>query len=180
MARNSAREEQLGENVDNVERIELPLDADRKRLVRELIDDIEHAVFPSLVRAIFDEVVAPHVIAMFGPKPHARTVGEPQTPAFRLLIRNLEPLAPPDPLDPLVVDDPARITQKRGYLAIAIAPVLTREFDGIGGQPFLVLAPLGHLALCRAMLAEHRTGAALGDLQRVTNMIDALAPARRA
>ncbi len=68
----------------------------------------------------------------------------------------------------------------RGGPAIAVAPVLAREFDNIGGQPFLTLAPLGHFALCRAMLAEAPASMAPGDLQRITVMIDALAAARRA
>src|SRR5690606_24692962 len=150
------------------------------RLVRELVDDVEHAVFPSLVRAILDEVVAPYVIAIFWTKPHARPVREPKPPAFWLLMGNLEPFTPPYPFDPLVVDKPTRMTQQRGDLAIAVAPVLAREFDRIGRQPILVLAASGHFALCRTMLAEHRTSAALGDLQRVTDVIDALASARRA
>lgn len=95
-------------------------------------------------------------------------------------MRHFQPYTPPDPLDPLVIDDPARYAQKRGNLAIAVASVLAREFDRIGGQPILVLAARGHFALCRTMLAEHCASTALGDLQRVTDMIDALAAARRA
>jgi len=34
-----------------------------------------------------------------------------------------------------------------------------------------------HLALRRAVLPERRTGAALGDMQMLSNMIDAGAPA---
>jgi len=39
------------------------------------------------------------------------------------------------------------MTQQRGDLAIAIASLLAGEFDGIGGQLFLVLALLGLFAL---------------------------------
>ena len=97
------------------------------------------------MRAIFDEIIRPHVIAIFGTKPHARTVGEPQTPAFRLLIWNLQPFALPDAFDPLVVDDPARMAQQRGDLAIAVAPVLTRELDGTAVSRFSSSRPVGTL-----------------------------------
>ena len=52
-----------------------------------------------------------------------------------------EPLAPPDALDPFVVDDPAsRRSQKLCDLPIAIAAVPAGEFNNVGGQPLLVLS----------------------------------------
>ena len=47
-------------------------------------------------------------------------------------------------------------------------------------QPLLVIAALRHLALCRAVLAERRTGATLGDAKGTTNMLDAGTATRRA
>ena len=38
-------------------------------------------------------------------------------------LKDLQPLTPPDPLDPLVVDDPACLLQQPGNLAIAVAAV---------------------------------------------------------
>ena len=45
----------------------------------------------------------------------------------------VEPFTPPDPLDPLGVDEPARATQQRRNLAIAIAAVLATSCDDVGG-----------------------------------------------
>lgn len=42
------------------------------------------------------------------PQTDAGTIVEPQAVPFGLLVGNLEPLAPPDRLDALVVDLPAR------------------------------------------------------------------------
>ena len=70
----------------------LPRHADRQAFVRELVDHVEHAILPSVVRAILDEVVGPHVIAMLRPQPDARAVRQPQPAAFGLLWR--EPSAP--------------------------------------------------------------------------------------
>jgi len=85
---------------------------------------------------------------------------------------DLQPLAPPDPLDPLVIDQPARIAQQRRDLAVAIAAIETGEFDDVGGQPlFVFTAPRGP-ALCRAMLPERRASTTLGDMQFMSDMLN--------
>jgi hypothetical protein len=95
--------------------------------VRELVDDVEHPEPPSIVRPVLDEVVGPDVVAMLGPQPDARSVRKPEPSAFGLLPGDLQPLASPDPLDTLVVHEPACSPQKRADLAIAIAAVLAGE-----------------------------------------------------
>ena len=129
----------------------------------ELVDHIEHAVLPALVGTVLDEVVGPDMIAVLGSEPDAGSVGEPQPAALGLLVRDLQPLASPDPLDPLIVDQPAGPAQQLGDLAIAIASILTGQFDDVGCQPLFVVTALRDLALRRAMLTERHTGAALGD-----------------
>ena len=121
------------------------------------------------------------MIAVLWPKTDARTVMQPQTTALGLSVWNLQPLTPPDPLDPLVVDDPAcLIPQHPRNLAIAIAAILSGQRDDVGGQPLLVVRAPRHLALRRAMLAERRTGPALGDMQVMSDMLDTGTPARGA
>ncbi len=78
---------------------------------------------------------------------------------------NLQPLTLPDTLDPLVVDDPARLAQELGDLAIAITAVLPGKLDNIGCETLLVVTTARDLALRRAMLPERRTGATLGDMR---------------
>ena len=123
--------------------------------------------------ALLDEVVRPHVVAVLGPEPNARSVIQPETAAFRLLGRDLQPLASPDTLDPLVVDCPARLAQQFGDLAVAIAAVLPGKLDNIGGETLLVLTTARDLALRRAMLPERRTGATLGDMQLRSDLLNA-------
>jgi hypothetical protein len=65
---------------------------------------------------------------------------------------DLQPLALPDTLDPLVVDYPARLAQERGDLAVAIAAVLPGKLDNIGCETLLVVTTARDLALRRAML----------------------------
>ena len=132
------------------------------------------------MRAILDEVVGPHVIAMLRSQADARAVRQPQATAFGLLLGDLQALAPPNPLHPLVVDQPACVTQQSCDLAVAIAAILSGKLDDVGRQPLLVIAALRHLALRRAMLTERRTGATLGDAKLTTNMLDAGTATRRA
>ena len=90
---------------------------------------------------------------------------EPEPAALGLLVGNLQPLAPPDPFDPLVVDDPARLLRSSsGDLAIAVAAILAGQFDDVGGQPLFVFSAPRDLALRRAVLPERRAGPALGDM----------------
>jgi hypothetical protein len=84
-------------------------------------------------------------------------------------------------LDALVVDHPARgRAQQLGDLAVAVPPVPARELDDVGRQPLFIITAPRELALRRAVLAEGRAGAALGDLQLVANVLDAGAPSRGA
>ena len=120
------------------------------------------------------------MIAVLGSEPDAEPIGQPQATAFRLPCGNLQPLASPDPLDTLVVDEPACSAQQLGDLAVAVAPILPSKLDDVGAEPLLVVTALRNLTLRRAMLAERRTGAALGDGQLASNMLDAGAATRGA
>src|SRR6266851_9841167 len=73
-----------------------------------------------------------------------------------------------------------RSTRMRDDLAIAVAAILPGQLDDIVRQPcFIVTAPRD-LALRRAMLPERRTGTALGNRQRSSDMLDAGAATRGA
>ena len=109
-----------------------------------------------------------------GTKSNAGSVREPQPAALRLLGGNFQPLAPPDPLDPFVVDDPAGgRSQKLRNLPIAIAAVPTGELNDVGGQPLLVISPRRNAALRRTMLPKHTADPSLGQFQTGSNMVDA-------
>ena len=120
------------------------------------------------------------MIAVRRPKTDARSVIKPQPPALGLFGGNLQTLAPPDPLDPLVIDLPPRPAQERRDLAVAVAAIETGEFNDVGGQPLLVFRAPRRLALGRAMLAERRASATLGDMQVMADMLDTGTPARGA
>ena len=161
--------------------IELPATADGEALVRGLVDDVQHAVLSPLVGAILDEVVGPGMVQPLGWQTDTRSVRHKQPTAFGLPGRDIQPLAPPDPLDPLVIDDPTRrATQQLDDLAIAKAAVLAGEFDEVGRELRLVVAAPRDLSLGRAMLRKHAADPPLGQLQLTTNMLGAGQAARGA
>ena len=133
-----------------------------------------------IMGAVLDKVVGPDVVAVLRPQTDAGAVRQPQACALGLLRRNLQPLAPPDPLDALVVHEPAGSAQKRADLAIAVAAILAGELDEVGRERLLVVTAPRHLALCRAMLTERPAGPALGDPQGLHDVLDTGAAARRA
>ena len=113
----AAQDEQVGQNVDDIDCFELAGDTDRQAFVGKLVNDIEHPISASIVGAVLDKIVGPDVIAVLRPQPDARSVGQPEPASFGLFIGDLQPLASPDALDPLVVDYPARLAQQPCHLA---------------------------------------------------------------
>jgi hypothetical protein len=139
----------------------------------ELVEHVEHPILATIVGAVLDKVVGPDMIALLRAQPNARSIGQPEPTALGLLRRDLQPLASPDTLDPLVVNYPTRLTQELGDLAIAVAAVLPGKLDNVGGETLLVVTTARDLALRRAMLPERRTGATLGDMQLRSDLLNA-------
>ena len=142
-------------------------------LMGELIDDVEHAVLASVMRTVLNEVVGPDVVGSLGPQADARAVRKPKTAAFGLLVGDLEPLSLPDPLDPPVTHRPAGLAQQGSDLTVAVAAILARQLNYIGRQSFGIFSAPRGFALRRAVLPERRTGATLGDMQMLSDMLDA-------
>jgi hypothetical protein len=120
------------------------------------------------------------MIAVLRRQADARSVRQPQASSLRLLGRNLQPLASPDPLDPLVVHEPACIAQQGRDLAVAVAAIATRQLDQVSREGLLVTSAPRRLALCRAVLPESPAGATLGDAHHVHHVLDTGATARGA
>src|SRR3954468_5839 len=180
VARHTAQDEEIGQDIDHVHGLELAGDPDRQALVRELVDDVEHAVLPSVVGAVLDEVVGPDVVRALGSEPDAGSVRQPEPPALGLLPRDLKPFPPPEPLDTLAVDPPTGLAQQRRDPAIAVAAVPSGERDDVGGQRHLVVGRARRLALRGAVLAENPAGSSLGHAELGDNMLHAGAAASRA
>ena len=82
------------------------------------------------------------------------------------------PLASPDPLDPLVVDEPASLLQQPGDLAIAVAALLPGKLNDAGSELLFVFTAPRYLALRRAVLPERRTDATLRSFHDCSDLLD--------
>ncbi len=111
---------------------------------------------------------------------HARPIVQPEPPLFLLLLRNLQPFAPPDTFDPLVVHVPARIVEQTCDHPISVAAILICQLDDIVGQPVFVDTSLRSFALCGSMLPKCAAGPALGNAKLLPHTVDAFATTRRA
>src|SRR5215217_6420336 len=173
MLGHSAQDEEIGQHIDHVDGFQFAIDTDRQTLARELVDNVEHAISPPVMRAIFEEIVRPDVIGSLWPQTDAGAVGQPKTPTFGLLVWDFQPLASPDALNPAIANHPAGPAQQGCNLAVAVATILASQFDDICRQPLRIHATLWQLPLRRAMLPERRTGATLGHLQLTADVLNA-------
>ena len=92
MSGKAPQDEQVGQNVDHIDRLELAGDTDHQTFVGELVEHVEHPILAPIVGAVLDKVVGPDVIALLRPQPNARSVGQPEPAALGLLMGNLQPL----------------------------------------------------------------------------------------
>ena len=138
-------------------------------------------LLPPFVRAILDEVIGPDMVGPLGAQTDTGSVRKPDATVLGLFGGDLQPLAPPDPLDPLVVNDPAGgRTQHLCDLPIAKAAVAAGQLNDVGGQPLLIVWPRRNAPLGGPMLSKHLADPALRQSQLASNMVDAGAAARGA
>lgn len=123
--------------------------------------------------SIFDKIVRPDVVGIFGTQANAGSLVEPKTPTFGLFGRYFQPLTPPDPSDPLGIHSPALVSQHRRDPAIAIATVLDSKCRNVRGQYRLIIGSGWLLALRGAMLAKNSASKSLRDAVLGNDMIHA-------
>ena len=121
------------------------------------------------------------MVGPLGAQANAGSVIEPEPTSFGLFGRDFQPLAPPDPFDPLVVDAPTRRCPKQlRDLPVAVTAILAGKLDDVGGQPLLIVASHRNTALRGTVLSENPANPALGQLQFGSYMTNAGAAARGA
>jgi len=101
------------------------------------------------------------MVPMFRPQPDAGAIIQPQPTPLGLFLRDFQPLAPPDPIDPFLVHMPAVSPKQGGDATIAVAAELFSESDDRFGQSLLACSTARLLALGRSVLTERLTGPAL-------------------
>jgi hypothetical protein len=76
VSRNAPQDEELGENVDHIDRVELAGDTDPQAFMAELVEHVEHPILASIVGAILDDVIGPDMIAMLRSRMHDPSVSQ--------------------------------------------------------------------------------------------------------
>src|SRR5690606_37841395 len=128
---------------------------DRQAFAAEFIKDVQRSKHLAVIGAAMNKIIRPDMIPVFRPQPDTGSVIQPQ-PALLWLPRwHFQPLPPPQALDPLVVHLPSGIPQQSRNPTIAIAAILSGQFDQVGVQAIFIRSPLRQLALRGAMLAQH-------------------------
>lgn len=115
------------------------------------------------------------MVGILRPQSEAGTVIQPETAPFGLFLRDLQPLASPDPLDPFDVHHPASTVQHRCDAAIAVAAILDGKRDDVGGQGRFIIWCRRNLAL-----TENTACPSFGNAKLSDNMIHASAATRGA
>jgi len=149
--------EQFTQRIENITRVEPPLNSDSETLTRILIDHAEHAEDLSIMGAILDEVIRPDMALVLRSEPNTRAIIQPEPSAFGLL----QPFTSPDAIHPLLIHMPAIASQQGSDPAITIPAVSRGEFDNSVCQRLLVTARCLRLTLSRAVLADHTASTAL-------------------
>lgn len=127
-----------------------------------------------------DEVEAPNVVSMLGTQPDARSVGQPEPTSLGLLLRDLQPLATPDALNPILANpDPALVEQRR-HPAIAVTAILRSEFDDVVGQLIFLGLLRGDVSLRPSRLPDDPAGLSLAQPVLVPSCLDRLPASLRA
>ena len=76
-------------------------------LPRELIQNRQHLVAPTVAEFVVHEVDGPDMVRMGWPEPDDRAVLVIEPLALLVSLRKLQPFLAPEPLDLLVIDPPA-------------------------------------------------------------------------
>jgi hypothetical protein len=120
-----------------------------------------------------DEVVGPDVVWTLWPETDAGSIIQPEPALLRLLLWDLQPLPPPDPLDLLQVHRLAGLPKERRNAPVTVATELRGERDDVRCQGFFIGPTLRRLPLGRTMLPKHATGKPFRDLELLPDMLDA-------
>ena len=180
MPRHAAQDEEIGESIDDIARIQSSRDPDRQCLAGEFVDDIQHPDLAAVMRAVLDKVIGPDMVGAFSTKPNARSLIQPKPSPLRLALRNFEPLCAPDARYAFLINGPACSMQEGCDAPIAVAAILPRQRDYIRCQSSFVISRLGNQTLCGAVLPDHPAGEPLRYTKGLNNMLDASPAARRA
>jgi len=119
-----------------------------------------------------DKIVAPHMVCMLSPEPHATAIVKPQPTSLWLFPWHLEPFLLPDPLDPLVIHTPSFEPEHRSDSSIAITPIHARQLDDPLRQWQLVVSHARQIPLRCSWLFQEFARPPLGNSKAIPYCIN--------
>ena len=143
IGRDAAQDEQIRQDIDDVGRRRLAPDPDCQALPGELVQEVERAKGPPVMGPMMHEVIEPNTVPPARRAAGHRNRRSAQTSPLRLLSGHLQPLAPPQALDLLVVDLPAGVVQQGRDPPVSVTTVPVGELDYVRDQATLVVRATG-------------------------------------
>ncbi len=118
-----------------------------------------------------DKVARPDMIAMLRTQPNTRSIIEPQSPSWLLLLWNLQPFATPDTLNSILAYWPAGALQQRRDPAIAIATILAGQLNNGPGQLIFIFTMYRNQPLRASGLIDQSARTSLTDSMRLLRIM---------
>jgi hypothetical protein len=107
MFREPSAQKQLPQRFEHITGTQASGNHDLQTLSRILIDDNQDPYDTAIDTAHHDKVIAPYVISMKRPQPHAGSITQPQPASLRLPLRHFKTLLSPQSFYSLMIHLPA-------------------------------------------------------------------------
>ena len=105
VVRRTTFDEEIGERLKHVVGLQAAGNHDRQALPGELVDHRQHPDRSAIMGPGSHDVIGPDMVGPVRPQPEDGAVVEPQAPRLGCRFGTFSPSLPPDPLDPLGVQD---------------------------------------------------------------------------
>ncbi len=180
MIRDAPPDKQVGQYIHHIIGFQAVARPQAQAFARILVNHRESADLRAVFQAIRHKVICPYMVRPAWAQTDARTIVQIQTASLLMLLRDFQGFLPPDPLNPLVVDDPSFYTQQRRNPLVSIAAIVPGEFYNIGGEGFFVIGPPGLSSLQSPALPQSHASAPLCNSQFLLYINHSLPPPLRA
>jgi hypothetical protein len=128
-SRGTAQNEQVGQRIDVLGRVQPPFHTDRRAFPAMLIQNAQSLECLPVIYPVVHEVIRPDMTAILGPHKDTCTAVQPEPSLFTPLLRGLQPVPSQYPFHTPVVDLPAWNSQHSRDPTITRAVELTGQLD---------------------------------------------------
>lgn len=179
MIRNTARDEQVRQNIHDIVRAQPVAHAQRKALPGVFINNRQYPDLRPVDQTVEHKVIRPHMILPARPQANAGAIIQVKTTAFLMSLWDFQALLPPDPLNPFVINPPALYTQQRRNPLISIPTIFCGKTDNVRSQGFFVVGSFNRFSKAAAVLPQRTAYLPLRIPKRLPRMNNGLNPPLR-